>query len=50
MKIIFITGASKGIGFETAKLFQQHGWGVVATMREPKNAKVLCELENVLVT
>jgi len=33
MKTIFITGASSGIGRETTKYFSNHGWRVIATMR-----------------
>ena len=32
---VFITGASSGIGLETALLFHERGWNVVATMRDP---------------
>ena len=39
MKTILITGSSSGIGKETALLFAQKGWNVVATM---KNAEHLC--------
>ncbi|AEV98149.1 short-chain dehydrogenase/reductase [Niastella koreensis] len=49
-KTIFITGASSGIGKETAKLFQSKGWNVVATMRKPENETELTTLSNVLVT
>jgi len=49
-KTILITGASSGIGKETAKLFQSKGWNVIATMRNPENESELKQLENVLVT
>lgn len=48
-KTILITGASSGIGKETAKLFQSKGWNVIATMRTPENEADLSQLENVLV-
>ena len=48
-KTIFITGASSGIGKETAKLFQSKGWNVIATMRNTENGAELMQLENVLV-
>jgi short-subunit dehydrogenase len=48
-KTIFITGASSGIGKETAKLFQAKGWNVIATMRNPENETELSQLDNVLV-
>jgi NAD(P)-dependent dehydrogenase (short-subunit alcohol dehydrogenase family) len=35
---IFITGASSGIGLATARLFQERGWNVAATMRDPGRA------------
>ncbi|SLN45192.1 2-(R)-hydroxypropyl-CoM dehydrogenase [Falsiruegeria litorea R37] len=47
---IFITGASSGIGRETAKLFQSRGWNVVATMRDPTAGSDLASLDNLLVT
>ena len=48
-KTILITGASSGIGKETAKLFQSKGWNVVATMRNPEKETELNQLDNVLV-
>lgn len=46
-KTVFITGASSGIGRATALLFQQKGWTVIATMRNPEKAPELAKLENV---
>ncbi|MBC8152000.1 MAG: SDR family oxidoreductase [Bacteroidetes bacterium] len=47
---IFITGTSSGLGRAVAKLFQQEGWNVVATMRNPANESELTTLDRVLVT
>ena len=33
---VLITGTSSGYGKATAELFLDHGWNVVATMRQPK--------------
>ena len=49
-KTVFITGASSGFGRETAKLFHQNGWDVIATMRSPEKETELGKLKNVLVT
>lgn len=40
-KVIFITGASTGIGLETAKYFQAKNWRVAATMRSLDKASDL---------
>lgn len=48
-KTIFITGASSGLGKATAKLFQEKGWNVIATMRKPENETELTSLKNVKV-
>lgn len=44
-KVILITGASTGIGNETAKLFQTKNWKVAATMRSPEEA---VDLQNIV--
>lgn len=46
-KTIFITGASTGMGKATAKFFQQKGWNVIATMRNPDKETELNKLKNV---
>lgn len=46
-RVVIITGASSGIGRETALLFAQKGWRVVATMRNTARGKDLLKLGNV---
>jgi NADP-dependent 3-hydroxy acid dehydrogenase YdfG len=46
-KIIFITGASSGLGKATARLFANKGWSVFATMRNPLKENELEKLKNI---
>lgn len=46
-KTIFITGASSGLGKQTAILFANKGWNVIATMRNPANEKELSAIPNI---
>lgn len=48
-KTIFITGASSGLGKATAILFQNQGWRVIATMRNPEKETVLNTLKDVIL-
>ncbi len=47
MKTIIITGASSGIGEQTALLFASRGWQVAATMRNPKNLSMFAGHDNI---
>ena len=46
---VLITGTSSGLGRATAKLFQEQGWNVIATMRSPDAETELRQLANTLV-
>lgn len=46
-KVVLITGASSGIGKETARLFQTKNWKVAATMRVPENAEELQRIADI---
>lgn len=41
---VFITGASRGIGWEFAKRYAEQGWDVIATARSPEDDEALLAL------
>lgn len=47
MKTILITGASSGIGKETAILFAEKGWNVAATMRSKQKLSMFADNKNI---
>jgi len=49
-KVIFITGASSGLGKSTSLYFAQQGWNVIATMRDPDKEEELTNHSNIFVT
>ena len=49
VKTILITGASTGIGRETARYFAGQGWNVAATMRTPQKGADLLAMKNVKI-
>lgn len=50
MKTVLITGTSSGIGQATALKFQQAGWNVIATMRDPAASNAFTSMDRVLTT
>ncbi len=48
-KTVIITGASRGIGKETANYFAENGWNVAATMRNAKDGEHYQGNENIKV-
>jgi NAD(P)-dependent dehydrogenase (short-subunit alcohol dehydrogenase family) len=48
-KTVLITGTSSGIGKTTALYFQQKGWNVAATMRNPNQEKELNKLPGIKI-
>jgi NAD(P)-dependent dehydrogenase (short-subunit alcohol dehydrogenase family) len=44
-KLALVIGANRGIGFGVTKEFLAHGWDVIATARQPDQARALHDLE-----
>jgi NAD(P)-dependent dehydrogenase (short-subunit alcohol dehydrogenase family) len=44
-KLALVIGANRGIGLGVTQEFLAHGWDVIATARQPDNAKALHDLE-----
>lgn len=49
-KVIFITGASSGLGKAASLFFAQQDWNVIATMRNPESEKELAAQPNIFLT
>lgn len=47
---VLITGTSSGIGKAAAKIFQEKGWNVIASVRKHNEQNELAKLDRVLVT
>lgn len=45
-KTVLITGCSSGVGRETAKVFRDAGWNVIATMRNPTEGAVRLDVQD----
>ena len=45
MKTVFITGGNRGLGLEFVKQYSQLGYGVIATCRNPDEARELNDLK-----
>src|SRR5690348_2718037 len=49
MPTVFITGASRGLGFEFARQYAADGWKVIGTVRELKDGAALSAVGDVEV-